>query len=476
MGIIKMKDKKPHVIYIISDEHRGQAMAHTGDKNLKTPNLDRLASEGVSFGRAYCNCPVCTPSRGTIFSGRHAHAGPIATASETFKASFPSIAHQMRKAGYHTAYFGKWHGGMVRDQNPPEVRANIEDYPGSCNRTPERHRAGFQDWRANEHAGNPFKSFYYHDREINPRKLEDYDTDGFTDMVIDYLQNYDKEEPLFLVLSVMPPHFPFLVPEKFKRINPEDLALRPNFNPAEFHGEEKIKEMLAIYYAMIENLDENIGKLMTTIENLPQFKNTLTVYFSDHGEYLGCHHFGVGKAHPHEESLRIPMIFHWPEKIPPTGINDDCLISLVDLQATILGLINTEKPIYDQGTDCSAAILGNNTISQETILVEMSGNTHGSLHTMDWRGVVTKDWKYAFYENGYEVMYNLAEDPFEMNNLAGKDPEKQTQLKELLLKQLRETREPFFDVMIEHGITPEHRDIDVSLDPDFVGLELFHEQ
>jgi len=138
--------KRPHIIYILSDEHCGFAMGHAGDPNLQTPQMDRLAAEGVSFERAYANCPVCTPSRGTIFSGRHAHAGPVQGFFDVFKASSPSTATLLREAGYRTAYFGKWHCGAIRDQVPPEMRDNP---PPNCHwpmRTPEYHRGGFQDW------------------------------------------------------------------------------------------------------------------------------------------------------------------------------------------------------------------------------------------------------------------------------------------------------------------------------------------
>ncbi|SVD62738.1 uncharacterized protein METZ01_LOCUS415592, partial [marine metagenome] len=110
--------KRPHIIYILSDEHRGQAMSHTGDTNVRTPWMDRLAREGVSFERAYANCPICTPSRGTIFSGRHAHSGPVAGFFDVFKPTAPSTATELRKLGYRTAYFGKWHCGIVRNQIP----------------------------------------------------------------------------------------------------------------------------------------------------------------------------------------------------------------------------------------------------------------------------------------------------------------------------------------------------------------------
>ena len=108
--------------------------------------MDRLAAEGVSFDRAYANCPICTPSRGTIFSGRHAHSGPVQYFFDVYKAGAPSTATALRAAGYHTAYFGKWHCGVVQDQEPPVVRAEREEYTRWPHRTPEYHRAGFQDW------------------------------------------------------------------------------------------------------------------------------------------------------------------------------------------------------------------------------------------------------------------------------------------------------------------------------------------
>ena len=153
----------PHIIYILSDEHRGQAMSHMGDPNVRTPWMDRLAAEGASFSRAYANCPICTPSRGTIFSGRHGHAGPVAGFFDVFKPTAPSTATELRKAGYRTAYFGKWHCGIVRNQIPPSV---AEDQTGvfeggSRNRTPESHRAGFQDWYGFENLNRHFNSSIY---------------------------------------------------------------------------------------------------------------------------------------------------------------------------------------------------------------------------------------------------------------------------------------------------------------------------
>ena len=145
---------RPHIIYLLSDEHFGGAMGHAGDVNVRTPHMDRLGAEGLSMGRAYANCPICTPSRGTIFSGRHAHAGPVQYFFDVYKPAAPSIATILREEGYHTAYFGKWHCGVVRDQEPPAVRADRDSFTRWPQRTPDSD--GWLDFELEQvgHEGN----------------------------------------------------------------------------------------------------------------------------------------------------------------------------------------------------------------------------------------------------------------------------------------------------------------------------------
>lgn len=450
-------NKLPHIIYILSDEHRGQAMRHTGDVNLQTPSMDRMAKEGVSFTRAYSNCPICTPARGTIFSGRHAHSGPIAGFFDVYKAGSPSTATELKKNGYHTAYFGKWHCGTVRNQRPPAVKENPEDYPGTATRTPERHRAGFDDWFGFECTNAHFKSYYFNKDDINPTKIEEYQSDGLTNMAIDYINNYDGEKPLFLVLSVENPHFPIEAPEKWKRHNSETLVLRDNFES----DDPSARQKLADYYAMIENLDWNIGRVQETLDNTKGFENTLSVYFSDHGEFMYSQGNGWGKEKPYEESISIPSIFKWRGKIPAQG-NRDEMFSLVDMFSTTLGLINQDIPDYNQGTDFTNALLDKPFDEPEEVLIEMHNNPRWNLNMMDWRGIVTKEWKYAFHENGMELLFNIKEDPFEMNNLVESNPAKTAEMKGRLLKLLEKNREPYFDVIMNYTVTQEKEDIDVS--------------
>jgi arylsulfatase A-like enzyme len=439
-------NRPPHIILILSDEHRGQAMGHMGDRNLRTPEMDRLAAEGASFKRAYANCPICTPSRGTIFSGRHAHAGPIRGFFESYQAGAPSLATELRAAGYHTAYFGKWHGSQVHSEVPPAVRENPKAWGGVPWRTPEHLRGGFQDWFAFEINNKPFDGFYYHGSEINPRRMKGFQTDWLTDMAIEYLRNYDGKKPLFLVLSAEPPHFPLDAPDRFKRFDTSALELRPNFTDTPANRSE-----LALYYAMIENLDWNIGRLRHELTALSGFDHLITSYVSDHGEYLGSHGRSQRKEHPHEESIRIPAIFNFPGIIPTQG-GVDGLFSLVDLAPTLLGLAGLHAPSWMQGRDFSPHLLGKPMDLPNEVLLEMTGAPRWNLDFCDWRGFVDNKTKYAFYETGFELLFDLEHDPYEMKNLALDNPAICQPQRERLLHMLRETREPFFDVIIEHGV------------------------
>jgi arylsulfatase A-like enzyme len=439
---------RPHIIYILSDEHRGQAMSHMGDPNVRTPWMDRLAAEGASFSRAYTNCPICTPARGTIFSGRHAHSGPVAGFFDVYKPTAPSTATELHKAGYHSAYFGKWHCGIVHDQVPESVRNDTTGRfeGGSRNRTPECHRAGFKDWYGFENLNRHFNSSIYENENRDPTPLEGYETDALTDRAMDYIRSYEKEEPLFMVLSVTPPHFPLIVPEEWKRFDPAALEVRENFEES-----PEMRQHLADYYAMIENLDWNIGRLMECLQGTEGFENCMTVYFADHGDFMGSHGVFNTKEHPHEESVRIPSIFHWPERIPGQG-QIGGFFSLVDLLATTLGLIGAEVPVWNQGTDFAPGIRGEEFESPKDVFMEMVGSPRWNLGMPDWRGLVDERWKYAFIENRIELLYDLEADPYELHNLAKENVEKCAELRGRLLELLEETRDPYWDVLIEHGV------------------------
>jgi arylsulfatase A-like enzyme len=215
-----------------------------------------------------------------------------------------------------------------------------------------------------------------------------------------------------------------------------------------------MRHALARYYAMVENLDWNIGRLADALHDDPRFagRNTLFCYTSDHGEFQGSHGLCGRKEHPHEESVRVPLVLHAPERIAPQGYQSAGLIGLVDLMPTLLGLAGLPVPAWVQGQDCSAAAAIGEGPLPEVELLEMHNNPRWNLDYLDWRGLVTETYKYAFYETGHELLFDLEQDPYELHNLARQEPELCAALRNQLLGLLRTTREPFFDVVIEHGV------------------------
>jgi arylsulfatase A-like enzyme len=369
----------------------------------------------------------------------------------------------LRQHGYHTSYIGKWHCGVVHDQISQRVRQQHGDYPGVPNRTPENRRGGFQDWAGFEVINSPFHTYIYRDHDEEPTRLPGFQTDVLTDEAIRQLDAYHRDEPLFLVLSVEPPHFPCTAPEPFKRFDPAALCTRPNFAKLNsmFEGhfpkidEATLREMLANYYAMVENLDMNIGRLLEAMDRSPRFReDTLVVYISDHGDYVGSHGVNTEKINHHEESVRIPAVFRCPRRIPAQGTVDG-LFGLVDLQATVCGIAGVPLPAWNQGFDWSPRLRGETLEEPPEMLIEMSGAPRWTPRFINWRGFVDKRWKYAFYEDGREFLHDLSDDPYEMVNMADSDPGFLAQCRRRLLRVLRETRDPYFDVIIEHGVPPE---------------------
>jgi arylsulfatase A-like enzyme len=338
---------QPDIIVLLSDQHRGQTMSWMGDRDVATPVMDRLAGEGCGFRRAYANCPVCTPSRGTLLSGRHAHAGPVQHFFDVFKPRGPSLAHAFARAGWRTAWFGKWHLGGTHDQQAPGSPPPGGFPNRNAMRTPEFFRAGFQDWAGVELNNDHFNHYIWRDHDTAPTPLAGYSSDGLTDAFLDYLERRDQAQPLFATLSINQPHFPLLVPDRWRRHDPAALTLRGNCPdlPA-------IRGQLATYLAMIENVDWNLGRVFDAVQR--RGRDTLLVYLSDHGEFLGSHGRVCRKEHPYEEAVRIPALFRWPGRIPARG-GIDGLFSLVDLMPTLLGLAGLPQPAHLQGHDWSPA-------------------------------------------------------------------------------------------------------------------------
>ncbi len=415
----KPKDQ-PNVIWIFGDQHRQQALGCYGDPNLHTPHVDRLASSGVRSTGAVGGFPLCCPYRGALLSGRYPHLA-VPGHEYPLDPNLPTVAHPFNGAGYHTAYFGKWHVDGFHERGG---RAAFHHIP------PER-RGGFKQWIGYENNNAQWDCWVHgHDEtgnEIPHYRLPGYETDELTNLALDFIAQQAKRqheqdgEPFFAVLSVQPPHDPYEAPAEWMgRHTPGKIQLRPNV-PDVPHIVQRARRELAGYYAMIENLDWNVGRIMARLEETGLYDDTHIIFFSDHGDCHGSHG-QFRKTNPFEESLKVPMILGGGRRyIHKNGVTA-APINHVDLGPTSLGLCGIDVPDWMQGTDYAHLRVHGKSDSHAPDsaycqLVVPTG--HGDSCDRPYRGVVTTDgWKYICLEHQPWLLFNLNDDPCEQANLA----------------------------------------------------------
>ena len=335
--------ERPNLLLIMSDEHAPMFSGPYAHPLVQTPNLDRLAAEGVVFQNAYCNSPLCTPSRMSFMTGRYVHhagtwdnATPLASDAVTW-------AHRLRAVGYDVVLSGKQHfsGPDQLHGFRAQLARDLHAERGHPIRDWSQGTTGARrPWGVVERAG--------------PGTTEEIEVDDQVEAAaLDYLHDPARQrQPWALNVSFMAPHFPFVVPQRFWDLYPEaavDLPtippghldnqhpvyqrMRRAFGLAEF-PEELVRRARVGYYGLITYLDEKIGRLLDALEATGQRENTLIAYFSDHGELAGEHGMWR-KSNFYEQSVRVPLQLAWPGHLP-AGRRVNGVVSLVDLVATIV--------------------------------------------------------------------------------------------------------------------------------------------
>ncbi len=410
--------KRPNVLWIMSDQHRAQALGINGDPNVFTPNLDRLATSGVNLTSAVGGVPLCCPFRGSMLTGLYPHKA-VPGHEMRLDPQMTTVADVFNTNGYDTCYIGKWHLDGFEEKNgraamhiiPPDRRGGFKHFTGYENNNSQ--------WDCWVHGGEGDGAFHY--------RLDGYETDCLTDLMIDYIDDKkEDEEPFFAVLSVQPPHNPYMAPEKYMaNHNAASVTLRENV-PSVHSIEKLARQQLAGYYAMIENLDYNVGRIIKTLERNNMLFDTHIIFFSDHGDMQGSHG-QFHKTSPFEESLRVPFIISGekPMQYDGRGVGEipNVPINHVDIAPTSLGLCGIEVPKFMQGTDYSYLRLTDKKspeyVPQSAYIQSVIPTGHYDSVDKPWRGVVTNDgYKYVCFENMPWIMHDLNEDPYEFVNLA----------------------------------------------------------
>jgi arylsulfatase A-like enzyme len=390
--------KRPNLIFVFADQLRACSVGCLGEEQVRTPSMDKLASQGVLFTNAYSANPVCTPYRATLHTGRYCHANGIMQNDVQLPLDSVTLPKVLRSAGYKTAFVGKWHlhGG-------PRMPGFVPPGPA---------RQGYDFWAANICQHDYFRTVYFRDTP-EPIRMQGYEPDGFTDEAIGFIKA-NKDGPFFLCLAWGPPHDPYVAPPEYMRqYRQEEIRLRPNV-PKELNGAAaNDANRIAAYYAATTNVDWNLGRLMAALDGLGIAEDTVLVFSSDHGDMLGSQG-EAKKCRPWEESANVPLILRYPRR-GRSGAKSDVLVNSVDVMPTLLSLAGVPIPESVQGRDLSFAALGKQGAEPPSLYLAFYCTWQGM---KPWRAVVTKDWKYARHEAGPWLLYDRKSDPFELKNLA----------------------------------------------------------
>ena len=403
-----------NAIWILTDQQPQHMLGCNGNPNVNTPEIDRLAKEGINFRQAVSGCPLCCPFRGSLLSSRYPHEA-VAGHERQLDPSLPTVATAFREHGYHTGYFGKWHvdGWRERDGRsamhivPPERRGGFDTWIGY-----ENNNSQYDCW---VHGGDGEEAFHY--------RLPGYETDCLTDLLIKYLEERaaNPDQPFFAVLSVQPPHNPYVAPAEYMcRHHPEHVQFRPNVPDVE-HVRAQARAEMSGAHAMVENMDWNLGRVRAKLIELGLWDETALIYFSDHGDMHGSHG-QFRKTSPWEESMRVPFIIGGGVPYDGRRGRSDAVINHVDIAPTTLGLCGLESPEWMRGFDYSGCVLRerpHDELPDSAFIQLVDPTRHADSVDRPWRSVVTRDgWKYTALEGQPWLLFDLNTDRYEQVNLA----------------------------------------------------------
>ena len=451
---------RPNVVLITTDQHNAEVLGCMGNSVVQTPNIDSLASEGIVFSQAFTPFPICTPARTSIFTGLLARnhgvrhninmnykPGPYALSPE--RVAFPEI---LAENGYQTAFFGKLHTRHEGGKNFGIQTARLVEGKGHFVGSPEEKdeyrryllEKGYPEdiWKVWEN--DP--SYAQNGFVTSPLPEEDYIDTFIANIAIEHLEQV--QDPFFAWVSFCTPHNPWDPPKPYGTMyDPADIPMphrkmgelekkHPTWveqiaktipplpatstdrslpggieNAYSRFPEEKTRRMLAAYYGEISHVDRQVGRVIDTLRSRDMLENTLVIFTSDHGDYLGNNWAFYKYGALYDSLIRVPLVCSWQAGIRG-GKQVDELTSLVDIMPTILDACGIPVPNGIDGFSLLPLSKGNAENWRDELLVE-TGSTSG---------VVTAQWKFFRWRDGTEELYHRIRDPHDLDNLSS-DPQ-----------------------------------------------------
>ncbi|MCD6332665.1 MAG: sulfatase [Bacteroidales bacterium] len=482
----KTKQKHPNLLLVFPDQMRVQTLGFLGQEPAITPNLDRFARQGLFFSNAASNTPVCSPYRGMLMTGMYSISNGVVN-NTTSRAGEFSI--QLRESdrtwsdvlhdqGYSLGYIGKWH---LEYPHKPYIDCSNNRGKIKWNEwCPPERRHGFDFWYSYNTYDHHLHPMYWSTNAARDEfhYVNQWGPEHEADMAIKYLKNEDGSyrtpgKPFALVVSMNPPHMPYnQVPKRYVRMyDNKEEAIQKLFDDPRVpdttdrwgkYYRKNIKNQLA----MVTGVDEQFGRILSALEEIGLEKNTIVVFTSDHGDCLGKHGM-ISKSNPYEESMRIPLIIRWPDKIKP-GTND-LLISVPDYYPTLLDLMGFRNQIPPQVEGVSYANIcrgrkmpphQQRPTSQLYFMLkgQISGKLPGDYfdhQNYGERGVrtnrYTMDVIKIFPDSSVTYLWDRQNDPMELHNIAPEHPELVRELFDKELKYwLQKTQDPWLKTTVKN--------------------------
>jgi arylsulfatase A-like enzyme len=413
---------RPNILYIMSDDHAAHAISAYGSKINQTPNLDRIAKEGVRFDHVYAVNSICTPSRATILTGKYSHLNGCPTFNR-FDGAQPTVAKYLQAAGYHTGMIGKWHLGS----DP----------------------TGFDYWSI-----LPGQGVYHNPAFLGPAgrvNFTGYVTDVIADLALDFIKKCPKDKPFFLMCHHKAPHRPWDPDDKHKaqfadKQIPEPATLRDNYAgradairecaqkclqnlnqrdtkgppPAGLEGDALLKwkyqRYMQDYLACVQSIDDNVGRLLDFLDKSGLAQNTIVIYTSDQGFFLGDHGL-YDKRFMYEESIKMPFLVRWPG-VAKAGSTQAAMGINPDFAPTFMEVAGLPVPADMQGRSLVPLMKGERPADWRTSWYYRYYHDPGDHNTRAHYGVRTETHKLIyFWKKDQWEMYDLVKDPEELHNL-----------------------------------------------------------
>ena len=417
----------PNIVVLMPDQFRGMDLGVMGNPDVQTPNMDDLTSQGVLIENTFANCPVCCPARGTLLTGRYAHAHGVAVNDAPLPDNEVTIAKILKEQGYRTGFVGKWHleGGKRQPGFVP----------------PGPRRQGFDYWAANICSHNYWNMQFFRD-EPTPIAMPGYSAETFTDEAIEFIAQ-DSSQPFCLYLQWGPPHNPYVAPPEYMNLyDPDALTMRENWQP-EIPFDSRID--IAGYYSAITFIDNEVGRILNVLEEQGRTGDTIVLLTSDHGDMLGSHGRRL-KRKPWEESIHVPGILRYPDRIE-AGQVAGFPFSHVDIVPTLLGLAGMSPKQNMHGRNCAGLLTGDAGAEPESVYLQSYTPTERN-EFPPWRGVRTARYTYARHEDRPWVLYDNENDVFQMANLIGRAEHRdlQAELDSLTNGWLEETQDAWVEL------------------------------